>query len=89
MNNLTEALVTILTAIVGVAILSVLVSKKSNTKGVIEAFGAAFGNSLGIATAPVTGANVTGLSGLNYGGSNGGASGISFNLPPITGLNLN
>jgi len=82
MSQLTEALVTILTAIVGVAILSVIVSKKSNTSGVIESAGRAFGNSLGIATAPVTGANVSGLSGLGSGNSGG------FNLPSITLPNL-
>lgn len=56
MNTMTEAVVTILTAIVGVAILSVLVSAKSNTAGVIGAFGSAFSNSLSAATGPVTGA---------------------------------
>lgn len=87
MSQTTEAVVTILTAIVGVAILSVLVSKKSNTVGVIEAAGAAFGNSLGIATAPVTGANVDGLSGLSY-NSSGGGSAFGIKLPNISlGLN--
>lgn len=56
MNTMTEAIVTIATAIVGVAILSVLVSSKSNTAGVIGAFGSAFSNSLSAATGPVTGA---------------------------------
>lgn len=54
-----EAIVTIATAIVGVAILAVLVSQKSNTTGVIQAFGSAFSNALGIAEAPVTGASYT------------------------------
>ena len=57
MSGATEAVVTILTAIIGVAILAVLVSQKSNTTGVIQAFGSAFTNALGIAEAPVTGAS--------------------------------
>jgi hypothetical protein len=56
MSQLTEALVTIFTAIIGVAILSVIVSSKSNTTGVLQAFGSMFSNALGVATSPVTGA---------------------------------
>jgi hypothetical protein len=59
MNSLTEAVVTILTAIVGVAILAVLVGQKSQTASVIQAAGSAFGNSLAVAESPVTGASVT------------------------------
>lgn len=58
MNQLTEAMVTIFVAIVGVAVLSVLVSSKSNTTGVLQAFGSMFSNALGVATAPVSGASV-------------------------------
>jgi hypothetical protein len=57
MNTLTEALVTIATAIVGLGIVSVLVSKKSQTPAVIQATGSAFGNSLGVAESPVTGSS--------------------------------
>lgn len=56
MNGITEALVTIATAIVGVAILSVIVSRRSNTAGVLSAGGQAFANMLSAATGPVTGA---------------------------------
>lgn len=59
MNSLTEAVVTILTAIVGVAILAVLVGQKSQTASVIQAAGSAFGNSLAVAESPVTGTSVT------------------------------
>lgn len=83
MSQLTEAVVTILTAIVGVAILSVLVSRKSDTAGVIGAAGRAFGNSLGIATAPVTGSTVSGLAGLGSGGAGGSGNGFGLNLPTI------
>lgn len=57
MQGGTEAVVTIATAIVGVALLAILVSQKSNTTGVVQAFGSAFTNALGVAEAPVTGAN--------------------------------
>jgi PRD1 phage membrane DNA delivery len=56
MNTLTEMLVTIGTAIVGLAIVSVLVSKKSQTPAVIQASGSAFSNALAVAESPVTGA---------------------------------
>ena len=59
MNSITESVVTIATAIVGVAILAIIISKKSNTSGVIQAAGSAFGNALAVATSPVTGANVS------------------------------
>lgn len=59
MSSGIEAVVTIATAIIGVAILAVLVSQKSNTTNVIQAFGSAFSNALGIAEAPVTGASYT------------------------------
>lgn len=58
MSNITETVVTIATAIVGVAILAVIVSRKSNTAGVIQAAGSAFGNALGVAVSPVSGSNV-------------------------------
>lgn len=42
-------IVTVLTAIIGVAILTQLVSSKSNTSGVINAAGTAFGTDLSVA----------------------------------------
>jgi len=56
MSQLTEGLVTIAMAIIGVAILAVLVSRNANTTGVLQALASAFGNTLSVATAPVTGA---------------------------------
>lgn len=70
MPGITEAIVTIATAIVGVAILAVIVSKNSNTANVIQASGSAFSNALGIAEAPVTGAQYSPM--LSYPGSNSG-----------------
>lgn len=54
-DQLFNSLVAIATAIIGVAILAVLVSKNANTSGVITSAGNAFAADLGAATAPVTG----------------------------------
>ena len=55
MNSITSALVVIGTAIVGVAALSVLVSKNANTSQVITSASNGFGNSILAAVSPVTG----------------------------------
>jgi hypothetical protein len=55
MNNAVSQIVTVLTAIVGVAILAVLVSKNAQTPAVVKSFGQAFSGALSAATAPVTG----------------------------------
>ncbi len=83
MNSGVEAIVTITTGIIGVAILAVLVSQKSNTTGVVQAFGSAFSNALGIAEAPVTGASYS--PNLSYPSS--GAGGIGA-LPSLPSLNF-
>lgn len=59
MGKIGDEIVTIALAIIGVAMLAVLVSRKSNTTGVIQAIASGFGNSLGVATAPVTGNDYT------------------------------
>jgi hypothetical protein len=51
-----EALTTIALAIVGLGVVSVLVSKNAQTPQVIQSAGSAFGNSMAVAEAPVTGA---------------------------------
>lgn len=48
-------LIAIVTAIIGVAIIAVLVSNQSNTSGVLSAGGSAFSNILKTAVSPVTG----------------------------------
>lgn len=53
-NELISSVVTVLMALVGVAIIAVLVSKNANTGSVITAGGNAFGSALGAATSPVT-----------------------------------
>lgn len=60
MDQLWTSLVTIATAIVGVAIIAVLVSKNANTAGVLNAATQGFGYDLGVAVSPVTGGGVTG-----------------------------
>jgi hypothetical protein len=56
MSPFFEALTTIAVAIVGLGTVAVIVSKKAQTPAVIQAAGSAFGNSLAVAEAPVTGA---------------------------------
>jgi uncharacterized membrane protein YbjE (DUF340 family) len=54
-DQLISSVVTVLTAVIGVAIIAVLVSKNANTSGVITAGGSAFSGALGTALSPVTG----------------------------------
>ena len=75
-GNLTEALVTIATAIVGLAIIATLVSRNANTASIIQNAGSAFGNTLGVAESPVTGA--TYAINLGYAGNNSGFSPSAF-----------
>lgn len=58
MGAFTEGLITIALAIVGLAMVSVLVSRKANTSGVLQAAASGFGNTLGVAESPVTGSSV-------------------------------
>lgn len=55
MNGVTSAVVAIATAIVGIAILAVLVSRNAQTPQVISAAGKAFSGAINAATGPVTG----------------------------------
>lgn len=59
MTELTQSITTILLAIVGVAIIAVLVSKNANTTGVIQSAASGFGNSLAVAESPVTGSTTS------------------------------
>lgn len=73
MNTFVEGGVTIAMAIIGLAMLSVLVSRRSNTVGVIQAGASGFGNNLGVAMSPVTGSQVN--IDLSYPNSGGGIFG--------------
>lgn len=55
MDRMWENIGTIAAGVIGVAILAVLVSQKSQTPAVIGAAGSAFSNILSAATGPVTG----------------------------------
>ena len=57
MNQLVNGLIVVLTAIIGLAILSVLVSRNANTSGVIQAGSTGFSQILGTAVSPVTGSS--------------------------------
>lgn len=64
MNQAVEAIVTVATAIVGIAIIAVLVSNRAQTSNVISSAGRAFSTAISAATAPVTGGN-----GFNFTGT--------------------
>lgn len=70
-DHLITSVVSILTAIVGLAILAVLVSSKASTSNVISAAGTAFANDLSAAEAPVTGGSSSGISIPSLGGWTG------------------
>lgn len=74
MNQVTETILTVATAIVGVAILSVLVSRRAQTPQVIQAAGSAFSNALGAAMTPVTGQSAQ----LNLGYPTSMGGGLNF-----------
>jgi len=65
MNQLVNGVIVILTAIIGVAILSVIVSKQSNTVAVLGAGQQAFSGALGTALSPVTGSSLSTTSSYN------------------------
>ena len=54
-DQLIASVVTVATAIVGLAIIAVLVSKQANTAGVVQAGGSAFAQDLEAAVSPLTG----------------------------------
>lgn len=54
-DQLISGIVTVATAIVGIAILAVLVSRQSQTPQVLSAAGSAFSNAIGAAVSPITG----------------------------------
>jgi len=71
-QSLIDSITSIAVAIIGVAILAVLVSRNAQTPQVIGAAGKAFAQDLGVAVSPVTGGGlgITGGAGitdsLNY-----------------------
>lgn len=78
-EQLINSVVTVLTAIIGVAIIAVLVSRQANTTGVISAGASGFAQDLGTALSPVTGGQ-GGFGGISSLGSSmtGGAGGYIY-----------
>jgi hypothetical protein len=76
-DSIVTSIVTVLMAIIGVAIIAVLVSRNAQTAQVLGAGGSAFSGVLGTALSPVTGS----------GGFSGG--GINFNPIGFTGGGVN
>lgn len=73
-DQLVTSTVTVLLAIVGVAIVATLVSRNANTAGVIQAGASGFSQSLATALSPVTGSG-------GYGSFSGMGAGL-----PLSGL---
>lgn len=78
-DHLISSLATIAMAIVGIAIIAVLVSGRAQTAGVITSAGTAFANDISAAVAPVTGANAQ----INTGGGGFGLGGFSGLGAPV------
>lgn len=59
MNHFTEALVTIAVAVIGLAMVAVIVSRRSNTANVAQAVSSGLANNIATAISPVTGADAS------------------------------
>ena len=80
MGHVGEQITAILTAIVGVAIVAVILSRNSNTAQVISSAAGGFSEALGVAVSPITGSGGTfgPMTGFAGGGFNSGyGSGFS------------
>ena len=75
MSEALKDFTTVLLAIIGVAVLAILVSKNANTQGVIGAGSSAFNTGLATAEGPVTG--------YSPGAPVYAASGLSLALPEL------
>lgn len=78
-DHLIGSVVTVVTAIIGLAIIAVLVSNRAQTGSVIVAASSGLANSISAAVAPVTGASAqinTGGGGFGFGGFTGGGAPI-------------
>ena len=73
-DHIVTSLVTVLMALIGVAIIAVLVSKQANTTGVLNAGGSAFSGVLGTALSPV----VNGGGGFSFTGGAPGSFPFTF-----------
>lgn len=74
-KEIIEAIATIAGGVIAVAMVAVLVSRNSNTTGVLQAASSGFSNALGVAASPVTHSAVElDLSYPNSGGFTGNAA---------------
>lgn len=55
MNSFMESVATIGLAVIGLAMVAVLISRRSNTAGIIQAGASGLANNIGVAISPVTG----------------------------------
>lgn len=60
-DQLISSVTTVAVAIVGIAVLAVLVSGQAQTSNVIKSAGSAFAGAVGAAVSPVTGGGFTGM----------------------------
>jgi hypothetical protein len=92
-DKLTTTVVTIISALIGVAILAVIVSKNSNTAGVLQAGGSALGTLITTAVSPVSGAGSSLGSLFNAFGSTSvvpslGVTSATGSTTPVTSTSL-
>ena len=66
MNDVIHSLFAVVAGITGVAIIAVILSRNSNTAGVIQAASAGYTGALGVALSPVMG-NVNGMGSNSFG----------------------
>lgn len=81
--HFTDSVVTLMAGIAAVAIVALIVSKKSQTPQVIQSFFSGYGNDLGVAVSPVTG-NQYRID-LSYPGGSGLGAGLGF-TPNFAGM---
>lgn len=67
-DRIVSSIVTVLTAIIGIAILAVLVSKNAQTPQVISSAGKAFTSAIQAAVSPINGGGFTGGAPLDFNG---------------------
>jgi hypothetical protein len=66
MDSVMGGVLTVATAIVGLAVLAVLVSRSANTANVISSAAHGFAEDIGAAVSPVTGSGFSGSFNLGY-----------------------
>jgi len=65
-NELIQGVINVAIAIVGIAIIAVLVSRQADTAGVITAASRGLGSAIGSAVSPVTGGSAFGGASVGY-----------------------